>query len=73
MEELELLDKQEKQEIIDAIKERKIYDFICSNSYRLSESNLKDLLLECIAVIDKENKYNELIENLKDFKLWEVK
>lgn len=73
MEELELMDKEQKQEIVDAIKERKIYDFICSNSYRLNNDNLKDLLLECIAIIDKEYKYNELVENLKDFKLWEVK
>lgn len=63
----------EKQEIIDAIKERRVYDFICSNSYRIDNDILKDLLLECIAIIDKEYKYNELIENLKDFKLWEVK
>lgn len=62
-----------KQEIVDAIKERKIYDFICSNSYRIDNDVLKDLLLECIAIIDKEYKYNELIENLKDFKNWEVK
>lgn len=70
---LELLDKEQKQEVIDAIKERRIYDFICSNSYRIDDDILKDLLLECIAVIDKEYKYDELIENLKDFKLWEVK
>lgn len=62
-----------KQEIADAIKERRIYDFICSNSYRIDNDVLKDLLLECIAVIDKEYKYNELLENLKDFKGWEVK
>lgn len=73
MEELELMDKEQKQEVIDAIKEHQIYDFICSNSYRIDNDILKDLLLECIAVIDKENKYNELVENLKDFKLWEVK
>ena len=62
-----------KQEIVDAIKQGVLYDFICSNSYRIDNDILKDLLLECIAIIDKENKYKELVENLKDFKLWEVK
>lgn len=70
MEDLEL---EQKQEIIDAIKERRIYDFVCSESYRIDDEILMDLLKECIAVVDKENKYDELIENLKDFKLWEVK
>ncbi len=62
-----------KQEIMDAINERQLYDFICSNSYRIDNDILEELLLECIAVIDKEHKYNELIENLKEYKNWEVK
>lgn len=62
-----------KQEIVDATKERQLYDFICSNSYRIDNDVLKDLLLECIAIIDEEYKHNELVENLKDFKGWEVK
>lgn len=62
-----------KQEIIDAIKNDTIYDFICSNSYRIDNDILKDLLLECIAVIQEEQKNKKLIENLKEFKDWEVK
>lgn len=62
-----------KQEIVDAIKEQRLYDFICSNSYRIDNDILEELLLECIAVIDKEYKYNELIENLKEYKNWGVK
>lgn len=62
-----------KQEIVDATKEQRLYDFICSNSYRIDNDILEELLLECIAVIDKEYKYNELIENLKEYKNWEVK
>ena len=31
MEELEVMEKQEKQWIIDSIKENRLYDYICSN------------------------------------------
>ena len=64
---------EQQQEIMDAINNRQLYDFICSNSYRIDCDVLKDLLLECIAVIDREQKYNDLIENLIEYKNWEVK
>ena len=62
-----------KQEIVDAIKQGVLYDFICSNSYRIDNYILKELLLECIAVIDEEKDGKKLIENLKEYKDWEVK
>lgn len=62
-----------KQEIVDAIKEERLYDFICMNSYRIDNDILKELLLECIAVLDTNKQGKELIENLKEYKDWEVK
>lgn len=62
-----------KQEIVDAIKNNELYDFICSNSYRIDNYILKELLLECIAVLDTEKLGKQLIENLKEYKDWEVK
>lgn len=61
------------QEIINAIKDNNIYDFICSNSYRIDNYILNELLLECIAVIQEEQNNKKLIENLKEYKNWEVK
>ena len=69
----EFIEKEEKQEIVDAIKEGQLYDYICSYSYRIEENTLKELLLECIAIVDSEKKQKELIENLKEYKSWEVK
>ena len=68
----EFIEKEEKQEIVDAIKEGQLYDYICSYSYRIEETTLIELLLECIAIVDSEKKQEELIENLKEYKSWEV-
>lgn len=73
MEELEVMEKQEKQWIVDSIKENRLYDYICSNHWRIDNTILLELLLECIVVIDLDKKQNELIENLKEYKDWEVK
>ena len=63
---------EQQQEIMDAINNRQLYDFICSNSYRIDKDILVELLLECIAV-HNEKQNNELIENLIEYKNWEVK
>lgn len=73
MEEIELLEKQEKQKIIDEIRDKTLYDYICSNKWRIENYILEELLLECIAVIDTEKQHKELIENLKEYKGWDVK
>lgn len=72
MEELEVMEKQEKQWIIDSIKENRLYDYICSNHWRIENNVLLDLLLECIATL-KEEQNTDLIDNLIDYKEWEVK
>ena len=55
-------------EIINAIKEDTLYDYIANNYYQFDKYDLKDILLEIIYVTDDyilENE-NELIENLKE-------
>lgn len=73
MEELEMMEKKQKQEIIDAIRENSIYDFIFSNQFRMHSDIIRELLLECLAVIQEEQNNKKLIENLKEYKNWEVK
>ena len=72
LEEMEKEEREEKQRIIDEIKEGCLYDYICSNKYRIEDYILEELLLECIAVIEGDQK-QKLIENLKEYKNWEVK
>ena len=72
MEDLEQIEKEQKQEIIQAIKENRLYDFICCNYWRIEDMTLIDLLLECIATIE-EGQNKKLIENLKEYKDWKVK
>lgn len=72
MEELEVMEKQEKQWIIDSIKENRLYDYICSNHWRINNTILLELLKECIATL-KETQNKELIDNLIEFEEWEIK
>ena len=73
MEELEVMEKQEKQWIINSIKRNRLYGYICSNHWRIDNTILIELLLECIDVLETEKLGKQLIENLKDYKNWEVK
>jgi len=73
MEELEVMEKQEKQWIIDSIKNNRLYDYIRSNHWSIDNTILLELLLECIAVLDTEKLGKQLIENLIEYKDWEVK
>lgn len=66
---MEDLEKQQKEEIMQAIKDNTLYDFICSNSYRIDNYILKDLLLECIATLE-DNQADDLLDNLIDYKEW---
>lgn len=71
MEELELMYIEEKKEIVGAIKENRLYDFICSNYYRIEDTILLELLKECIATLEL-NQNDKLIDNLKEWEEWEI-
>ena len=67
---MEELEKEQKIEILEAIKENRLYDYIVSNYWRIENNILLDLLLECIATLEEE-KNDDLIDNLIDYKDWE--
>lgn len=71
MEDLELLSREQKKEIANAIKENRLYDFICSNYYRIDDDILLDLLKECIATLTNQQN-NDLIDNLREYKDWNI-
>ena len=71
MEDLELLSIEQKKEIANAIKENRLYDFICSNYYRIDDDILLDLLKECIATLTNQQN-NDLIDNLREYKDWNI-
>ena len=71
MEELEQIEKEQKQEIKQAIEENSLYDFICSNYYRIEDDILLDLLKECIATLTQ-NQSKDLIDNLREYKNWNI-
>ena len=68
------MEKELQNELLQAIKEDNLYDFICNNYYLLSKEELKDLAKELCAIVfqpyqDEENKAKGevLVENLKDY------
>lgn len=65
------IELEQEEEIIQAIKENRLYDFISSNYYRIEDNLLLDLLKECIATLPYE-KNEDLIDNLKEYKNWEI-
>lgn len=67
IETVEAIKENQKSEIIEAIKNNCLYDFIVNNSYRIENDVLRDLLYETIATL-KENQYAELIDNLKEYR-----
>lgn len=67
---MEELEKEQKNEILEAIKDNRLYDYIASNYWRIENNILLDLLLECIATLEEE-KNDDLIDNLIDYKDWE--
>lgn len=64
-------DLEQKQEIIQAIKDNRLYDFICSNYWRIEDRLLLELLKECIATLE-EHQNNDLIDNLKEYEEWDI-
>lgn len=69
------------QEIIQAIKEDKLYDYITNNFYKMSKENLRDLILEIIYMIYYDYEYSidgdrqllneHIVECLKENREWE--
>ena len=69
------------QEIIQAIKKGKIYDYIANNFYKISKEDLRDLILEIIYMIYYDYEYSidgdrqllneHIVECLKENREWE--
>lgn len=70
MEDLELLEKEQKKEITEAIENNNLYDFVASNYWRLDNHILHALYMECIATL-KEEQMKELLDNLKEYREWD--
>lgn len=64
----------QKKDIMEAIKNNNLYDYIAGNYWRIEDDTLIQLLKECIYLLQKEEDTQtnkQLIENLKDFQGWE--
>lgn len=69
------------QEIIQAIKEDKLYGYITNNFYKISKEDLRDLILEIIYMIYCDYEYSidgdrqllneHIVECLKENREWE--
>ena len=67
------------QEILTAIKEDRLYDFVANNYYRISQETLRDLILEIYYILRYEQteiSHGEdlcarIVESLKENKEWE--
>lgn len=74
--ELEEITNKQHEEIKQAIKEDRLYDYIASNYWRLEDDTIIQLLKECIYILTTcngyEQKQKELIKNLQDFQGWEA-
>lgn len=69
------------QEIIQAIKKGKLYDYIANNFYKISKEDLRDLILEITYMIYYDYEYSidgdrqllneHIVECLKENREWE--
>lgn len=69
------------QEIMQAIKEDKLYGYIANNFYKMSKEHLRDLILEIIYMIYCDYEYSidvdrqllneHIVECLKENREWE--
>lgn len=69
------------QEIIQAIKKGKLYDYISNNYWKMSKEHLRDLILEIIYMIYFDYEYSidvdrqllneHIVESLKENRDWE--
>lgn len=67
MDYIEKIEREQKEEIKNAIKNNELYDFIVSNYWRIESNVLNALLFEAIATL-KESQNDELLENLKEYR-----
>jgi len=63
------MEKDYRIEILNAIKENKLYDYIANNYWKIEKEIIADLLKECIWLLGEE-KNIELVDNLKDVCEW---
>lgn len=69
------------KEIIQAIKDNHLYDYISNNYWKMSKEHLRDLILEITYMIyfdyeysineDKKVLSNHIVESLKENRDWE--
>ena len=65
------------KEILQAIKDNKLYGFISNNYYEIDKEKLKDIILELYFIVTEEFNINDkelndkLIEYLEEYKGWE--
>ena len=71
MDELELMEIEQQKEIASAIINNGLFDYITTYSYQINDDLLLDLLKECIATLE-ENQKDTLIENLKEYRDWKI-
>lgn len=63
-----------KKEIMEGLDSSIPYDFIANNYWRIDDDNMRDLILELIALYDRyewENVKDKLINNLCEYKNWD--
>ena len=62
----------EDKEILEGLKTTNCpYDFIANNYWKMSHEQLKDLLLEIIAITDTDTIKDCVVEGLVEYKGWE--
>jgi hypothetical protein len=67
IETIEDIEREQKEEIKEAIKEGRLYDFIACNYWRIEDDLLHAVLFEAIATL-KEEQNAELLDNLKEYR-----
>lgn len=61
------------KEILEGLSNR-AYDFIASHYYEISKEDLKDIILELLAMFEGaeyERIKKDLVKNLKEYKSWD--
>ena len=63
-----------KKEIMEGLDSSIPYDFIANNYWRIDDDNMRDLVLELVALYDRdewEHVKDKLINNLCEYKNWD--
>ena len=70
IETIENIEREQQAEILEAIDEGRLYDYIVNNYWRLESDVINALLFEAIATL-KEEQSEELKNNLKEYRDFE--